>query len=215
MESKKEIFNKLDEHLMIDNKPSKFIKALFENKDISNIYPFTMISDLKKVEQNKKYHPEGDVFSHTLMVVDEAALRKEKSKNPRVFMWAAFLHDIGKAPTTLIRNGKITSYEHEKVGRRMAIDFLKEFTDNRDFIKRVASMVRWHMEALFVIKDMPFSSIGEMIREVPIDEIALLNLCDRLGRGDMTKEKAKDEIKGIKMFVEKCKRYKIYNNLDI
>lgn len=215
MNSKEEIFNEIDKHLMTDIKPSKFIKNLFENEDISRTYPFTMLTDLKKVHQNRKYHPEGDVFTHTLMVVDEAAGRRDKSKNPRVFMWAALLHDIGKGPTTAIRNGKITSYEHEKVGRRMAVDFLKEFTDNMDFIRGVASMVRWHMEALFVIKNMAFSSIGEMLKEVSIDEIALLNLCDRLGRGDMYYEKARDEIKGINMFVEKCKKYKIYNKLNV
>ncbi|SKA80058.1 HDIG domain-containing protein [Caloramator quimbayensis] len=215
MNSKKEIFNEIDKHLMNDNKPSEFIKNLFENEKISKTYPFTMLSDLKKVEQNKKYHPEGDVFTHTLMVVDEAASRRNKSKNQRVFMWAALLHDIGKAPTTAIRNGKITSYEHEKVGRRMAVDFLRELTDNQDFIKGVASMVRWHMEALFVIKNMAFSSIGEMLKEVSLYEIALLNLCDRLGRGDMTYEKARDEIRGIKMFVKKCKEYKMHNRLNV
>lgn len=208
MKDKKEIFKEIDIHLLMDKKPSDYISRLFEDEFVSKTYPFTMINDLKKIEQNRKYHPEGDVFTHTLMVVDEAASRRNKSKDPRVFMWAAFLHDIGKAPTTRVTEGRVTSYNHEKFGSRMAYEFLKEFTDEDEFIKKVAAMVRWHMEALYVIKNMAFSSIGQMLKEVSLDEIALLNLCDRIGRGDMTDEKVKDEMKGIKMFVEKCREYK-------
>lgn len=208
MKDKKEIFKEIDIHLLMDKKPSDYISRLFEDEFVSKTYPFTMINDLKKIEQNRKYHPEGDVFTHTLMVVDEAASRRNKSKDPRVFMWAAFLHDIGKAPTTRVTEGRVTSYNHEKFGSRMAYEFLKEFTDEDEFIKKVAAMVRWHMEALYVIKNMAFSSIGQMLKEVSLDEIALLNLCDRIGRGDMSDEKVKDEMKGIKMFVEKCREYK-------
>ncbi|QCX34191.1 HDIG domain-containing protein [Caloramator sp. E03] len=208
MKDKKEIFKEIDIHLLMDKKPSDYLSRLFEDEFVSKTYPFTMINDLKKIEQNRKYHPEGDVFTHTLMVVDEAASRREKSKDPRVFMWAAFLHDIGKAPTTRVTEGRVTSYNHEKFGSKMAYEFLKEFTDDDEFIKKVVAMVRWHMEALYVIKNMAFSSIGEMLKEVSLDEIALLNLCDRIGRGDMSDEKVRDEMKGIKMFVEKCKEYK-------
>lgn len=204
---KEKIFKEIDNHIQNDEKPSLYIKKIFEDEKISKIYPFNMLNDLKYVEQNRKYHPEGDVFSHTLMVVDEAARRKNKSKDHRVLLWAALLHDIGKAPTTRIIKGKITSYNHEKVGSLMAYEFLKEFTNDDKFIKKVCSMVRWHMEALYVIKDLPFSNIKHMLKEVDLEEIALLNLCDRLGRGEMTEEKIEGEIKGIKIFMEKCKEY--------
>lgn len=204
---KEKIFKEIDNHIQNDEKPSLYIKKIFEDEKISKIYPFNMLNDLKYVEQNRKYHPEGDVFSHTLMVVDEAARRKNKSKDHRVLLWAALLHDIGKAPTTRIIKGKITSYNHEKVGSLMAYEFLKEFTNDDKFIKKVCSMVRWHMEALYVIKDLPFSNIKHMLKEVDLEEIALLNLCDRLGRGEMTEEKIEGEIKGIKIFIEKCKEY--------
>lgn len=207
----RDLFCKIDRHITCDIKPSLFLSTFMENRIFTECCPFTMISCLEKVEQNIKFHPEGNVFNHTLMVLDEAASRKSDSKNERVLMWSALLHDIGKAPATKIRNGRITSYNHEKIGSVMAVEFLKVFTDDMEFINNVASMVRWHMEALFVIKDLPFSNIKKMLDEVSLDEIALLNLCDRLGRGNMTGEKIDGEIKDIRIFIDKCRNYK-YNN---
>lgn len=212
MDEVKDLFFKIDKHITCDKEPSLFLSSLMENQIFKQSFPFTMISCLEKVEQNKKFHPEGNVLNHTLMVLDEAASRKTESKNERVFMWSALLHDIGKAPATKVRNGKITSYNHEKIGSVMASEFLKEFTDDSGFIKNVASMVRWHMEALFIIKELPFSDIKKMLSEVSLDEIALLNLCDRLGRGNMTDEKISGEIEGIRMFIDKCRNYEKHKN---
>lgn len=204
---KESIFEQIEIHILEDEKPSDFIEVLFKDNEVSNTNPFIMLSNLKKVEQNKKYHPEGNVWNHTLLVVDEAASRREQSRDKKAFMWAALLHDIGKAPTTRIRNGKITSYNHEKLGKDMSTTFLREFNKDDEFIKKVSSLIRWHMEPLFILKELPFSNIKQMLREVPIEEIALLAVCDRLGRGDMSFKKAIDEKRGIEMFVERCKKY--------
>lgn len=204
---KESIFEQIEIHILEDEKPSDFIEVLFKDDEVSSTNPLTMLSNLKKVEQNKKYHPEGSVWNHTLLVVDEAASRREQSRDKKAFMWAALLHDIGKAPTTRIRNGKITSYNHEKLGKEMSTTFLREFNKDEEFIKKIASLIRWHMEPLFILKELPFSNIKQMLREVPIEEIALLAVCDRLGRGDMSSKKAIDEKRGIEMFVERCKKY--------
>ncbi len=69
--------------------------------------------------QSPQHHPEGSVWNHTLLVVDEAAKIKEQSADPRTFMWAALLHDLGKPSTTMRRKSKITSYDHDKVGAQL------------------------------------------------------------------------------------------------
>lgn len=204
MSNIRDVFNEINEHIMNDDKPSEYLEGIFNNR--LNQYPFTMLSDLAKIDQNKKYHPEGNVWNHVLMVVDEAAARRSLSKEPRVLMWAALLHDIGKGPTTKIRNGRVTSYNHERVGKKMAREFLSCFIEDKVFIDKVAKMVRWHMEALFVTKGLPFANVEEMLKDVPLEEISFLNLSDRLGRGEMTKDKAEDEEKGIKIFLEKCRQ---------
>ena len=58
--------------------------------------PFNKIKKLNNIEQNPKYHPEGSVLKHVLLVVDLASEYKKYSNDEKVFMWAALLHDIGK-----------------------------------------------------------------------------------------------------------------------
>lgn len=205
---KDKLFYDIDQHILEDEKPSDYLNELLKNNMLCE-YPFTMLSDLKNVEQNIKYHPEGNVWNHTMLVVDEAADRKFKSENKRVFMWASLLHDIGKTPTTKLRKGKLTSYNHEMVGKKMAVEFLNMFNQKPDFVDDVAALIRWHMEPLFTAKDLPFSNIKGMLWEVSLDEIALLSLCDRFGRGDMSKEKMEDEERGIEMFIKKCRDFNL------
>jgi tRNA nucleotidyltransferase (CCA-adding enzyme) len=207
MQDKIKLYKEIDEHLLKDEKPSKFLNDIRDDYKFKEIYPFLMLAQLIQTEQNLTHHPEGSVWNHTLMVIDEAAKRKSNSDEPRVFMWTALLHDLGKAPTTRIRKGKITSYDHDKVGKELSIKFLKEFNEEEEFIRKVSSMVRWHMQTLFVVKDLPFADIRNMLLEVPLKEIALFSLCDRLGRGRMTREKENEERKNIEVFKEKCTEF--------
>ncbi len=68
-ENEKKIFLDIEDHLLNDRKPSLYLKELLNDGTFSK-YPFSVIGDLKAVEQNPKYHPEGNVFNHTMMVVD-------------------------------------------------------------------------------------------------------------------------------------------------
>lgn len=182
------IFPEIDDHLMNDLKPSAYINEL-SNTELFIEYPFTLLSDLKKVPQSPKHHPEGSVWNHTMLVLDNAGERKQLSQDPKVLMWSALLHDLGKASATKMTKGRITSYDHDKLGEGLAVKFLKEFTKDEEFINKVSKMVRWHMQILFVTKSLPFADIPRMASEISIDEVALLGLCDRLGRGNMTPEK--------------------------
>lgn len=200
------IFYEFDKHLMEDEKPSEYFNMLINTGAFPKEHPFTMISDLIKIEQNLQYHPEGSVWNHTMMVVDEASRRKSYSENPRVFMWAALLHDIGKTPTTKVRKGRITSYSHDEVGEKMAREFLECFEEDRGFIDGVVALVRWHMQILFVVKDLPWENVEKMNEEASIDEVALLGKCDRLGRGNINSEIVEKEEKNVRMFLEKSKK---------
>ena len=149
---------------------------------------------MKQTKQSPKYHPEGSVWIHTMMVVDEAAKRREQSQNPQVFMWAALLHDIGKPSVTRFRNGKITSYNHDREGAELAREFLLVFTEDEAFIDAVCGLVRYHMQILFVTKGTARAQLKEMKRSVDIREAALLGLCDRLGRAGVDVEKEKESV---------------------
>ncbi|MEL7567968.1 MAG: HDIG domain-containing metalloprotein [Dehalobacterium sp.] len=180
------LYSDINKHLLRDENPSLYLNNVYDDPTFSQ-YPFSMLYRLKQTEQSPRHHPEGSVWNHTMLVVDEAAKMKHKSKDAGVFIWAAFLHDIGKPGTTKNRGGRITSYDHDILGAKLAKDFLQEFTDDHEFINAVAELIRWHMQILFVVKELPLADIKTMKEQIDINEVALLGLCDRLGRlnGDM------------------------------
>lgn len=181
MKTNSELFTEITEHLLRDEKPSEYINSLSEEVSFQ-ADPLMMLHKLKSTEQSKKYHPEGNVWNHTMLVLDEAAKVREQSKDATVFMWAALLHDIGKPGTTRVRKDKITSYDHDKEGEKLARIFLSTFTKEEDFIDKVAALVRYHMHMLYVLKNLPYQDMKGLLQKVDMDDIALLCRCDRLGR---------------------------------
>ena len=194
-----DFFEKIEEHLLNDSKPSEYLNSIKDNPEFKK-HPYDYLNKLIQTEQSPKYHPEGSVWNHTMLVIDGAAKVKNKSKNKRAFMWAALLHDIGKPSTTRKRKGKITSYDHDKVGAELAEKFLLEVGQDEEFIKDVTALVRYHMQILFVLNNLPFADISSMKDHVDINEIALLGYCDRMGRlnADSSKEQ-----KNIEEFIRK------------
>lgn len=196
-----DIYLDIENHLLNDEKPSDYLNEIYNNELFKEM-PFNMLYKLKKVEQSPKYHPEGNVWNHTMMVVDEAAKVKLKSKNLKVFMWASLLHDIGKPSTTKIRNGRITSYDHDKVGEKLAKEFLLHFTDDNNFIDEVCGLVRYHMHILYVVNNLPYKDMKGIRESTDINEVALIGLCDRMGR---LGSNISDEEKTIERFLEMCR----------
>lgn len=202
-ENKKILLYEINNHLLLDEKPSEYFEEIADTP-IFNEYPFNMLKKLRYTEQSPQHHPEGNVWNHTMLVVDQAAKQKHKSKNERIFMWAALLHDIGKPDTTKDRKGKITSYDHEKVGAVLAKDFLNQFSEDTVFINKVSTLIRYHMQILHVVKNLPFAEIQAMKKEADVKEVALLGYCDRLGR---TNVNVVGEKKNIEIFLQRCQNF--------
>jgi len=198
------IFEEFESHLMEDENPSIFFNKMINNGEIYGEYPYTLLRGLLDTPQSTLHHPEGNVWKHTMLVLDNAAKVKHLSENPMAFMWGALLHDLGKAPTTKVIKGKITSYGHDKVGAKLARSFLEALTEDSELIKQVTALVKWHMQTLFVTKDLPFADVKNMSQDISIKEIALLSECDRLGRGEMNEGKIKEEKENIKAFIKRC-----------
>lgn len=197
-----ELYLEITKHLLKDGKPSSYLNSLY-TEPLFVQHPFDMLYKLKSTQQSPIHHPEGNVWNHVMLVVDQAAKIKDKSNDPIAFMWAALLHDIGKPSTTRKRKGRITSYDHDVIGEKLAIEFLSEFTNDKSFIKKVSKLVRYHMHILYVNKNLPFADISNMKRDTDIYEIALLGLCDRMGR---TNSNATIEKENIKKFLKKLNK---------
>lgn len=194
------LYSDIGGHLLEDMRPSEYLSEMFHASSFGD-YPFSMLGALEKTEQSPVHHPEGNVWMHTLLVVDEAARLKSRSRNQAALMWAALLHDIGKPSVTKVRKGKITAYDHDKAGAALSKEFLRVFEADEAFINEVSQLIRYHMQILFVVKDLPFKDIKGMKQHTDIKEVALLGLCDRLGRGG--NDRAREE-QTVALFLQKC-----------
>ena len=90
------MLRRLEHAMMTMEKPSTFFDTLSNEERAV----FREVYDLIGVMQPEKYHPEGDAFVHTMMVLDEAAQVKEQAIRPFDFMLAALTHDLGKKIAT-------------------------------------------------------------------------------------------------------------------
>jgi tRNA nucleotidyltransferase (CCA-adding enzyme) len=84
---------------------------------------------LADTPQDPEWHPEGDVWTHTLQAVDEAAALIEDLDRPRALtvMLATLCHDLGKPPTTRIEDGRVRSRGHEEAGRAPTTSLLERW----------------------------------------------------------------------------------------
>ena len=98
------------------------------------------ISALKGVKQPPQYHPEGDVWIHTLMLLE--GLEKGCSKS---LAWGVLLHDIGKPPTFRVAPDRIRFDQHAEVGTRMTEAICRRLRFSNDVTEQVSALVANHM----------------------------------------------------------------------
>lgn len=137
------IEGELKKALLKAAKPSGFFKVLRQMDQLDVWFP--ELKALIGVEQNPVYHGEGDVWNHTMMVMDEAARLRYKAENPYWFMLSALVHDFGKAVSTADKNGVIHSYGHETEGLPLVDAFLRRITTESKLIRYVKNMTQLHM----------------------------------------------------------------------
>ncbi len=195
-------FYKINDALLNYEKPSIFFEKNINTK-MFDVEPFNIIKKLKEIEQNPTHHPEGNVYNHTMLTIDQGAttLNEINDKDKQIFMWGLLLHDIGKIPATRLRKGRWTAYDHDKEGESMAIYFLSYFDFlDEEFINRVSKLVRWHMNVLFISKGMTkFADPENLKKETDVDLIAKIAYCDRAGR---TEVDLNEVVRNIELFIE-------------
>jgi len=106
---------------------------------------FPEIEAMIDVPQDPEWHPEGDVFVHTMMVIDEAARLRRGDDDDRALMYGALCHDLGKPSTTEEVDGRIRSYEHDSKGVVVTEAFLGRLKAPVSLIARVGILVRHHL----------------------------------------------------------------------
>jgi poly(A) polymerase len=137
----------------------------FELLDETRLLPELLpeISRMKGVEQPPQFHPEGDVWTHTLMMIE--GLRAGCS---RTLAWGVLLHDVGKPPTFAPPSGpggRIRFDEHVEVGTRMAEEICRRLRFSNDDTAQIASLVANHLR----FKDVPQMKPSTLKRFVRLD----------------------------------------------
>ncbi len=198
---KEEIYQELKEVLLSSNKPSVELKQMINEGKLDDT-PFNIIVKLKKIKQNLEFHPEGNVFNHTMLVVDKASQLSDESTDKLVLMLSALLHDIGKLTTTKLRKGKWTSYNHDKESSKMVYDFL-DGLEPKEVIDKVSNMTLFHMQSLFFRNNLSPRIKYDIINSVDINELILLTISDRTGRVDIDEEKELKSIMEFEAFLKK------------
>jgi tRNA nucleotidyltransferase (CCA-adding enzyme) len=126
------------------------------------------IEALKGVEQSPDFHPEGDVFTHTMALLGHLAHPTE------TLAYGCLLHDIAKPACFQKEGGRITFYNHTEKGAEMAVEILRRLKRSRAVWERVTYLVRNHLRYTQSPK-MRLSTLKRFLREDGIEE--LLELC--------------------------------------
>ncbi len=138
------ILGELEKALLKADRPSVFFEILRKTGQLELWFPELMA--LIGVEQNPKHHPEGDVWNHTMLVLDQAARLRDRAANPLGLMLAALCHDFGKAVATETVKGVIHAYGHEVKGLPLVRTFMKRLTNETELIRYVLNLTEFHMK---------------------------------------------------------------------
>ncbi len=135
------------------------------------------VSRMKGVEQPQQFHPEGDVWTHTLMMIGGLP-----SGCSPTLAWGVLLHDVGKPPTFTPPSGpsdRIRFDEHVEVGVRIAEEICQRLRFSNDDTAQIIALIGGHMR----FKDVPqmkTSTLKRFVRQERFDEHLELHRLDCL-----------------------------------
>jgi len=137
------------------------------------------VSAMKGTPQSPDYHPEGDVFTHTLLLLSQLDSPSE------TLAYGCLLHDIAKPVCVRQEANRITFYGHTEQGAAMAEEILKRLKRGRAVWERVAYLTRNHLRHVQA-PQMRLSTLKRFLREDGIDELLELARIDALSsNGDL------------------------------
>ena len=183
------IWGELEKLLLGARRPSVGFALALELGVIERLFP--ELAALIDCPQEPEWHPEGDVWVHTLLVIDQARERIEGLTRPAqiAIMLGAVCHDLGKPATTATIDGRIRSLNHEEMGVAPATAFLDRINmhtlDGYDVRRHVLGLVANHLKpgmwrtARDGVGDGAFRRLA---RKVNLELLARLAQADCMGR---------------------------------
>ena len=208
---KERIYEEFKKLFLKSAKPSIGFELL---RELGVLKYFQELEILIDCIQDPIYHPEGDVWIHTMMSLDELAriLKEENIEDEyrKLYLFYGILcHDFGKPFCTKEIDGKITSFKHESLGIEPTINFLLKLTNEKKFIEIVCSLVKNHLTPFqLYLAESSLKAIKRLSLKVNIEDLCLVCLADCLGRTIKDKEKCPNATSWL---LNKAKELEIHN----
>lgn len=211
--STERIESEFDKLLLKSKRPSLGIRWLKKIGRLQEILP--ELAATIDVPQEPSWHPEGDVFEHSMQALDAAALLQyEDTHQKLIVLYAALCHDLGKAVTTKQIDGKWRSLGHEIAGVELAQTMMRRLTRRHELIKAVTKLVRNHMYPIQFIaqgaKPPAYKRLAlKLTPEVSMVVLAHVALADQQGRNPQGPLPLQKEVPAITEFLKKAEQMRI------
>jgi poly(A) polymerase len=159
-------------------------RRAFELLDSSGLLPEVLpeIAAMKGVEQPPQYHPEGDVFVHTLLLLEKLQPNASGSVSgsiSKTLAWGALLHDVGKPATFRIAPDRIRFNGHVEVGVKMAAEILRRLRFSNHEADQILALIDNHMR-FGAVQRMKQSTLKKFLRLPAFEEHLELHRIDCL-----------------------------------
>ena len=157
---------------------------------------FGELAALIDVPQPSCYHPEGDAYIHSMLVLHAAAQKKAQAEKPEAFVYAALTHDLGKAiSTTRGEDGEWHANGHENTGVPLARAMLGRLGAGKEIIAYCENMCRLHMRAHVCYYVQVEAGRTNLLYDESVcpHDLALLAACDSMGKGSAGGDAPKEE----------------------
>lgn len=183
------LWGEFEKLLLLADRPSLGFAFAREAGIVERLLP--EMAALIGCEQEREWHPEGDVWTHTLLVVDEARRRiGDLPRGPALaVMLGAVCHDFGKPATTAFFDGRIRSHNHEEAGVAPALALLERLRvhsiDGFDVRGQVLGLTAHHLKpgAWHKVRDeVGDSAFRRLAGKVDLELLARVAAADCCGR---------------------------------
>ena len=165
-------------------------------RDSGWIVHFPELNNLIGCEQHPEWHPEGDVWVHSLHTVDSAAWVRDHADLPEgweeAFMFGTLCHDVGKPSTTvtprMVAEGEMpkerlfTAWGHDRAGMPIVESFLRRMTNNKSLIEKTTSIVGEHMQPFNLMQGEAKTPAWKRLHNrIRLDVLGWMCKCDSCG----------------------------------
>ena len=200
------LWGEVEKLLLVAERPSLGFTAARDLGVVEQILPEMV--PLYDCPQDAEWHPEGDVWIHTLMVIDEARQRNADLDRPRLaaVMLGAVCHDLGKPLTTAVIDGRWRSPGHEAAGVPAATRILDRFNvnsiDGYDVRRQVLGLVAEHL------RPSAFHKTKDTVKDGAFRRLAArvdLELLVRFGRADCHGRGGTFDCSAMDWFIERAR----------